>query len=213
MTKPVWISSYPRSGNTLLRTILWQCFGYRSGSFYLNDLAGNKELEEYVGHIERGPNNTLRFPDNAIPFIKTHNLANDDSPAIYVIRDGRAACVSLWKFYNKKIPLVEIIDGKNHKFGTWESHVNSWDPWNRPNTLLLKYEEMTADISATLKILSAYLNSDILRDNIPDRSNIAQVGGQHVNASSDWSTTLSGTLLDRFMQINESTLKKAGYFD
>jgi hypothetical protein len=29
-----WLASYPRSGNTLLRTILKQCFGLSSQSVY-----------------------------------------------------------------------------------------------------------------------------------------------------------------------------------
>ena len=62
--KMVWLASYPRSGNTFLRTILWQCFGLRSASYYRDDLGGNKELEEYVGHIERVPNNEISFPEN-----------------------------------------------------------------------------------------------------------------------------------------------------
>jgi len=68
----IWLVSYPRSGNTLLRTILWQCFGLRSASFYPKDLEGNKTLEEYVGHIKRAPDNSVHFPDISIPLVKTH---------------------------------------------------------------------------------------------------------------------------------------------
>jgi len=38
----IWLASYPRSGNTYLRTMLWHCFGLRSASIYPNDLGGNK---------------------------------------------------------------------------------------------------------------------------------------------------------------------------
>ena len=48
----IWLASYPRSGNTFLRTILWHCFGLRSASVYPQDLGGNRALEGYVGHIE-----------------------------------------------------------------------------------------------------------------------------------------------------------------
>ena len=34
----IWIASYPRSGNTFLRTILWHCFGLKSASIYPQDL-------------------------------------------------------------------------------------------------------------------------------------------------------------------------------
>ena len=52
--KPIWLTSYPRSGNTLVRTILYQCFNLKTGSVYSNDLGGNINLENYVGHIEFG---------------------------------------------------------------------------------------------------------------------------------------------------------------
>lgn len=95
----IWLASYPRSGNTLLRTILWQCFGLPSGSVYPDDLGGNRALADYVGHIERGPNRETTFPVGSIPMMKTHEFPKDRGHAIYVIRDGRDVIVSLWKFY------------------------------------------------------------------------------------------------------------------
>ena len=44
----VWLASYPRSGNTFLRTILWHCFGLRSASVYPKDLGGNRALEAVI---------------------------------------------------------------------------------------------------------------------------------------------------------------------
>ena len=34
MTETVWLASYPRSGNTMLRTILWHGFAMKSGAIY-----------------------------------------------------------------------------------------------------------------------------------------------------------------------------------
>jgi hypothetical protein len=208
----IWLSSYPRSGNTFLRTILWNCFGLRSASFYPNDLDGNRKLEEYVGHIKREPDNSVRFPDNTIPLTKTHEYDRDKNTAIYVIRDGRAACVSMWDFSNREVSLEAIIEGQ-HGFGTWSSHVKSWNPWDRPNTLLLKYENMTNNLAATLNSISDFLKCDIINDNIPDRSTIAGIDGRYVKNKKDWRTVLSGDLLKRFNQINEDVLRKAGYLD
>jgi len=209
-TNLVWLASYPRSGNTLLRTILWQCFGLRSASIYPNDLGGNKKLEEYVGHIEHDPNNQLRFPRNSIPLVKTHEHARDNNPAIYVIRDGMAACVSLWKFYNKSLPLEAVIEGQ-HRFGTWANNVRSWHPLDRPNTLLLKYEDMESNLPAVLNHISIFLKHEIISESIPDRDSIAGAGGRWVKTKSNWKSELSDDLLRRFEQINEDTLKKFGY--
>jgi len=79
--------------------------------------------------------------------IKTHKYPSDTKRAIYVIRDGRAATASLWNFYRRRIRLESIIEGRT-SFGTWSAHVNAWNPTERPNTLLLRYEDMEADLPA-----------------------------------------------------------------
>lgn len=219
-TNIVWLASYPRSGNTFLRTILWQCFGLRSASIYPNDLGGNRKLEEYVGHIEHGIDKQIGFAKLDIPLVKTHEHAKDNNPAIYVIRDGRDSVVSLWQFDkiddgrypHGSLPLEAIIDGQ-HERGIWSDHVLSWNPWDRPNTLLLEYENMASDLPATLNSISAFLKRDIVNERTPDRNTIAGVDGRWVKTESSWRPKLSGDLLERFNQINKDALRKAGYLD
>jgi hypothetical protein len=208
----VWLASYPRSGNTLLRQILWHCFGLRSASVYKNDLGGNTALEEYVGHIEHNPNMHKQLEKYGVSLIKTHRLVeqNSNTPAIYVIRDGRAACVSLWKFFDGFIPLDAVIEGQ-HTFGTWSDHVMSWDPWNRQNTLLLEYENLSNDLPKTLKSISSFLKKEIINSEIPARNQIAEIDGRWVRRKTSWRSELSGANLERFIEINKKTLKKAGY--
>jgi hypothetical protein len=208
----VWLASYPRSDNTFLRTILWQCFGLRSASIYPNDLGGNRKIEEYVGHIEHGPDKKIRFPENCIPLVKTHEYDNDKNPAIYVIRDGRAASVSLWNFYNRSLPLEVIIEGR-HRFGTWSMHVQSWNPWERSDTLLLRYEDMINNLPGVLNSISEFLKRDILKKSIPNRNTIAGVDGRWVTSKSNWRSELTGVLLKRFNQINKDMLRRSGYLD
>src|SRR5882672_2574662 len=45
----VWLASYPRSGNTYLRAILWSCFGLQTGSVYPDDLS--LDVSQHVGHF------------------------------------------------------------------------------------------------------------------------------------------------------------------
>lgn len=206
----VWLASYPRSGNTYLRTILRHAFGLRSASIYPNDLGGNKELEKYVGHIEHNPRLQDQLHETGISLIKTHEHAHDDRPAIYVIRDGRAACVSLWEFYNRTIPIEAIIKGQ-HRFGAWESHVKSWDPWERPNTLLLKYEELRDDLPMALHAIGEFLDMEIRTTNIPDRNTIASSDGRWVKKKTNWRAQLTGSNLKLFIDINKDILRKAGY--
>lgn len=206
----IWLASYPRSGNTFLRTILWHCFALRSASIYRNDLGGNLKLEEYTGHIEHGPDMQKKLQENGILLIKTHDVPKDNNPAIYVIRDGREACVSLWKFYNEKFPLKSVIEGQG-MFGTWSGHINSWNPWVRPNTLLLRYEELRDNLPESLKKISQFLEREIIKKNIPSRDTIAGSDGRWVKTKTNWKSELYGVNLKRFIQINKETLKKSGY--
>lgn len=212
MNKPniIWLASYPRSGNTFLRTILWHCFGLRSASIYPNDLGGKKELESYVGHIEHGPSQKIQFQAGGLPLLKTHEPPTDANPAIYVVRDGRAASVSLWQFYREKIPLEAIITGQ-HRFGTWSNHLTAWKPWERPNTLLIRYEEIASNLPSVLDKISLFLDYTILADKIPDREILTAIDGRWVRAKSEWKSKISDAQLKICNEINKDMLQKLGY--
>ena len=207
----VWLTSYPRSGNTFLRTILWHSFGLRSASVYPNDLGENKTLKEYVGHIDHDPDVEMKLYQNGIPLIKTHEWPEDNNPAIYILRDGRDACVSLWEFWGQRLSLEDVIEGKQN-FGTWAGHVDAWHPWDRPDTLFLKYEELVLDLSKALRDISNFMGKEKIRDTITDRSIMVESDGRCIKKKkTDWRTAFSETQLQRFLEINEKILKKTGY--
>lgn len=205
----IWLASYPRSGNTFLRTILWHCFGLRSASVYPNDLNGKQALANYVGHIDQGRNQPVQFQLGGLPLLKTHEHPPDNYPAIYVVRDPRAASVSLWHFKKKKIPLRAIMSGQ-HQFGTWADHVAAWEPWVRPNTLLIKYENMTNDLPTTLEAISSFLDRNILASKIPDRNIVAGIDGQWVRTKSDWRSQITDAELIQCNEINQVMMQKMG---
>ena len=140
----IWLASYPRSGNYFVRTILFHCFNIKTGSLYYDDCYGNKELSNYVGHLEHKNRSTtleIDFPKDQIKILKTHSLHNDNRKTIYIIRDGRASLVSLYEYYGKKFSLKTIMEGKTI-YGKWCDHIDFWDPLYRRDTLLLSYEEL-----------------------------------------------------------------------
>jgi hypothetical protein len=207
----VWLASFPRSGNTLLRTILWNCFGLRSASVYPNDLGNNRVLEQTVGHIEQH-NGQISFPDNQrVSLLKTHEHAHDTLPAIYVVRDGRSAICSLWDFYNRKISLKVLIEG-HHQFGVWQDHLESWNYRERPDTLFLRFETLTSDFRETLAKISSFLEQEIISNKLPPRKAIASADGRWVrDGSIRDENPLEGELLERFHAINATGLSRAGY--
>jgi hypothetical protein len=203
----VWLASWPRSGNTFLRTILWNCFGLKSASVYPKDLGYNKELALQIGHVEREEITKDTFKPGDPFLLKTHEPPKNDKPAIYVLRDGRPACVSLWKFYNKIIPLEAVISG-NHRFGAWARHVESWDPQNRPNTLFLKYEDMVRDIRTVIDSIGAFLDKTPSSYELPSRDHIAEISKHHVKKYSDWQDILTGDYLKLFWYTNGAMMEK-----
>ena len=208
--KITWLASYPRSGNTYLRTILFNCFGIKTASIYPNDLGGNKILENFVGHIEHNQNKTITFQKGSIPIIKTHKLNQDENRSIYIIRDGRAASVSLWNFYGKKIPIKDIILG-NHRFGTWKDHLISWNPLKRPNTLLIKYEDILCNFEYVLNSIETFLEIKVLSKKLPSRDTVALFDGRWVRSKTDWKEKISSEELNLFNKINYPFLKEFGY--
>lgn len=206
----IWLASYPRSGNTMLRTILWNCFGLRSASIYPRDLGGDSELEERVGHIEHDADGRLRFPPGSLPLLKTHEYPRDQGRAIYVVRDGRPVSVSLWRFYKGQISLGDIIAG-NHRFGTWSAHLRQWEPWRRPETLFLKYEDLVADLQTVLAELARFLERPVISNQLPGRNELAR-DGRWIRPASNWRELLNGELLEMFDSINGEMMINIGYY-
>jgi hypothetical protein len=115
-------------------------------------------LVELVGHYESSA------PKSAA-FVKTHGTPEDDDPAIYVIRDGRAAIVSYFHYIrnlqDSSVTLERVIRGDVWG-GSWSDHVRRWNPLHRPNTLLLYYENLISDLPAECARLAVFLDRELL---------------------------------------------------
>ena len=204
----LWLASYPRSGNTLLRAILYQCFSLPSASVYPQDLADNAKLATIVGHLDGSLTEPPVYPAGAPHLMKTHHLPEDDCGTIYIVRNGRDACISLWNFWKRVITLEDVIAGR-HQFGTWAAHLQSWKPWERSNSLLLRYEDVTSDLPGTLGKLSRFLDRGIQRAAIPTRSEMSD--GRWVRPSPDGQSTMTPEQMELFNRINGQMMKRLGY--
>lgn len=142
----LWLASYPRSGNTFLRSIFYDCFGIVTGSAYYEE-NGDAGLLNLLGRGRDRENDV----DNR--FSKTHDYPADDHPAIYIVRHGAASIVSyrhyMKNFAGADIPLSDIISG-NIMFGSWSDHYNTWQPATRRQTLLVRYEDLVSSNQASV---------------------------------------------------------------
>jgi sulfotransferase family protein len=158
----VWIASYPRSGNTFFRTVLWESFGrVRSGDIYPLGEAPSR----LTGLSYRvGPESLDRLRGGSDPvFVRTHRLADidDDSPAVYLVRDGRDAVASYARFsVRSSAPGFEgrsfedaaeaLIWRRDDEIGGWSDNVRSWTRREAP-TAIVQFEELIKDPIATIR--------------------------------------------------------------
>jgi hypothetical protein len=92
--------------------------------------------------------------------IKTHDAPEDTGPAIFIVRDGRAAINSYFHYHKKfafeQPSLTEVIAGAC-QFGSWSDHYWSWRPKSRPNTLLLQYDDLVDRPEQTIERIAQFL--------------------------------------------------------
>ncbi len=137
----IWLASFPRSGNTYLRNLLYEVFGLRSSTWH----------QETAYPVDRG------FGD--YPFVKTHQRPGDLEaagfdlaiPAVCLVRDGRDAMCSI---AHHRADLVApgsdvrrnmeeaIVAQHGSFFGGWSTNV---DEWVARADLIIRYEDLVAD--------------------------------------------------------------------
>ena len=159
-----WLASYPRSGNTLLRLVLNRCFGLSNQSIYNDREFDDPALQTLIGHEAVGDDaqGFVRAAQSSGKslFVKTHELPGEDGhPAITMVRDGRAALVSRWHYardlLGQDVSLADMITGQGSQ--SWSNHVTAWALSRRPDTLVLRYEELAAGAPAVLDAIARFV--------------------------------------------------------
>lgn len=219
----VWLASYPRSGNTLLRQILCQAFGQKTYSRY-NDpayIGTIPALAEATGHVmfsgswDAFAAEAMRS-ERAV-LVKTHDPPPDDAPAVYVVRDGRAAAVSwmhmlrAWRPHAETL-LDDIIEGRT-RFGGWSGHLNAWKMAKRPRTLFLRYEELTLDPQPSIARLSRFLGLPQVAAFDDRRKELQAVAPGFVREGSNAKNIAELNLAQRsrFRELHGRWLERLGY--
>jgi Sulfotransferase domain len=146
----IWLASYPRSGNTMVRILLRHLYGLDSQAVYPEGVPGG-----VIHYLNMGGQVTDLESLKAGPepsFVKTHELPSDDSPSLCVIRDGRDVLVSFAHFTLTRPQdaagrsfeevLRMLILSKEH-FGGWSHNALAWRKRPAPaRTVWLRYEDM-----------------------------------------------------------------------
>ena len=183
----VWLASFPRSGNTYLRILIYYLCGEHTYSIYSEPAFKEAGICDYVGHKELPKSLKELEKEDKVYFIKTHGMLTDDNPAIYLIRDGRESLNSWAHFrvgrkdkpmglkayikylFNRKIDyrttLRDVIVEKKH-YGGWSGNAFGWTSDRlKGQTVVVRYEELLRNPRKKLKEVFSALG---LKINVSD---------------------------------------------
>lgn len=219
----IWLASYPRSGNTYFRVLLNSIFGVKTYSIHndTHDIAADQATSEVVGHEHLPESFDLahaRLSDN-IYVIKTHAPPqNETDKAIYLVRDGRESSVSYHKylknFYSSPLALYDVITGAA-AFGTWGEHVNSWSPQTRPNTLLIKFEDLVSAPEEFYPRIANFIGIPASKQHAPSFKELQEINPKFFNSGKkdSWLNQISEEEQLAFWMTNHEQMKAMGYTD
>jgi hypothetical protein len=225
----VWLASYPRSGNSYLRTVIHTIYGFSSVSIYKDPLPPGQEKESkypWKKHTSLSPSEMAASRDCFL--VKTHDLPDDDvHPAIYVVRDGRASLVSYANLVLSKkgdaAPdhhseafqsiLRHLMTDRRSSFGTWSQNVSAW--LNRPNTAVIRFEDL---IRSTDCVEAAQRKLNLGWHPIPGAQmppfpelQKARPVSFRRGSTSAWKDELSEELQALFLQEHGAVMEQLGY--
>lgn len=219
--RPVWIASYPRSGNTFLRIVFQNIFKLPTYSVYR--VEGQNLYDPSAESLEQAPflprdwrSLKSEAADATLTLIKTHDLPEDSAEAIYIIRDGRPTIESYYHYHKKfafeQPSLTEIIAGAC-QFGSWSSHYQGWKPRSRTRTLLLRYEELVSKPQGVISAIAGFLKLTPLGSRLPSFDELKERfpaffrRGQNQDYLSQWSPGQMAL----FNQLQGQTMRELGY--
>jgi len=204
--KDVFFASFERSGNTWLRFVLMEIVTKGEAGF----LNVNQILPELGTHGPMKP----ALP-NGGRLIKTHHQYRSVyKRAIYLMRDLRDVMLSNWA-RDKEMGFSQYFDngkgmdgyvesflqGKVTRFGSWQSHVESWLDCplaKNGNLLVVRYEDLRRDTENGLLEMLDFLGIEGERDLIRravENNSLRAMREKEGKAKNSGATLGKGTLL------------------
>lgn len=234
----IWLASYPRSGNTLCRTVLKQVFGLDSYSIYDESFFVARGLDSTVGHKSSNLTFEEMTSSEAVFFVKTHDLPTDNQPAIYIVRDGRDALISYAHQINtlhssKRAELSKILKygllKKNHyerilkdliipsnRYRNWSKNVSQWS--NRGGlVLIVKFEDLIEDPVVSIRSALEELQLCIsINEFCPETLEFGSLNQKwpdffRKGKSRCWRSEMSEDLQNLFWQYHAHEAEQLGY--
>ncbi|TNB48470.1 hypothetical protein FF124_09100 [Martelella lutilitoris] len=227
----IWLVSYPRSGNTLTRSVFRHYFNLRSLSIHgdQGDIGNNDELGELVGHQE-GSRETINIEslrsDSEINLIKTHDCPNQDMKPedifIHILRDGRDSIVSYFHYLRDivakneaqlaDISLQDVISGQV-PFGSWGNHTMMWQEFQAPKLFRFRFEEFRNDVPEFAATLAGIIGIKASTEPFPQIEMFQRAAPNFVRSGKigGWREEFSEPDRVLFDMFNGFAMREAGY--
>ncbi|HTU42198.1 MAG TPA: sulfotransferase domain-containing protein [Candidatus Aquilonibacter sp.] len=165
----VFVASYPRSGNTWLRFMLYEILVGQSSSF-----VNIRQLVPDIGQQDAA--SPLLAQGGRL--IKTHEpYRREYKKAIYLVRDARDVALSEFAYQKAlgvipddfELYLQRFLRGRVNPFGSWVEHVNSWmkaKDDEDAEILLVHYDKLRRDPEESLAAMMEFLAVTVERQTI-----------------------------------------------
>jgi len=162
------LASYPRSGNTWVRSLLFELLTGATPTFGHID-----DRRSPVGHVAAHDSVPAALA-NGGRLLKTHEAYRPVyRRGVYLLRDPRDVAVSEYRFQRWRGlfdgPLdafvCRFVAGRTGGWGRWDAHVRSWTAAaSRANLLVMRYEDLRRAPVDGLAEIAAFLGLGSDRD-------------------------------------------------
>lgn len=187
----IWVSSYPKSGNTWMRFVLTYLFA--------GDVVSSADVDALIPEAMIVPGYRLKLPDERSVLLKTHwemdsslPMMNRTKGFIYLVRNPLDVMISQFHFnmmrnfkgYSEKSD-KEIKELKNYYIKTfiqyqgnplvgdgggntsWVGHVSSWTAETQHYPfVIVRYEDMITNPEAEIRRVAVFFNKELNNDEV-----------------------------------------------
>lgn len=214
----IWLASFPRSGNTLYRMLLYHYAGIPTYSWHRDPDFIKRRVAEMIGHRDLPvlPDRIRELKDTKEVYFTKIHMRYDDlpfrAPSIYIVRDGRAAMTS-WS------PYLERVHGRKNvklergiKSQTWQKHILSWIG----KAPMVRYEELIDDPERVVRRTLAALG---IKARIGDGATLPSFEKMHraypeffrKGTVDSWRDDMPAATEDLFWEYNGEAMRALGY--
>lgn len=230
-----FLASYPRSGNTWLRFMLFEALTGSPAEFH--------RVRRAMPHVNPYSDTPPLLAHGARLFLTHEQYGRHyrQAAAVYLVRDVRDVVISEYGRrqmnlnYAKDFDhfLEDFLRGRIHRFGSWSEHVAGWTrraAIGNGSVLLIRYEDLKTDpakgLSEVLQFLGEPRSPSVIREAVDnndlqamrekeDRARLpeARPGFRFVNKGvpGAWRAQLNERQIRRIEEASGGILEQLGY--